>query len=140
MNITGIIILILAAVFFFSIYAGSAPQVAPEQVAPENVEQPSPTQETPVVTQDRNVFTGTLESIHEGCYYDASCYAVVSGVQVTVLTGRRQEEVGSVVGVASFGDLKKYIGSQVEVYAKPTEKGYTLYGSKDYYLRLKFGT
>jgi hypothetical protein len=82
-------------------------------------------------------FTGKLESVNTGCFADGECYAVVDGKHLTLTIGRSQEELGSVIGVPSIGDLESAIGSKVEVYAKDNLDGtYTLYGSKGFYLKV----
>ena len=82
-------------------------------------------------------FTGTLEEVHEGCYVDAECYVVVDGKHVTVMMGWRNEVAGSVQGVSDFGALTGRLGAQMEVYARENgEDRYTLYGNKDFYIRV----
>ena len=84
-----------------------------------------------------DVFTGTLQEVDEGCYADGECFVVVDGKHVTVIMGWSQETVGSVQGVASFGDLNAHIGGQVEVYAAKKDGAYTLYGSEGFYVKVK---
>lgn len=83
-------------------------------------------------------FSGKLEEVDEGCYSDGECFVVIDGKHVTVIWGWRQEVVGSVLGVPSFGDLNNHIGDTFEVYAKDNGDGtYTLYGSEGFYIKLK---
>lgn len=83
-----------------------------------------------------DTFTGTLQKVDSGCFSDGECYVEVDGKHVTALMGWSQSEVGSVVGVEGFGDLEKYIGKQVEVYAQDNSDGtYTLYGSAGFYIK-----
>ena len=86
-------------------------------------------------------FSGKLEVVNTGCFSDGECFVVVDGKHVTVIVGRSQEVVGSVKGLKGdegFGDLEKYIGKQVEVFAKELEYGnYTLYGSEGYFIKVK---
>jgi hypothetical protein len=82
-------------------------------------------------------FTGKLEEVNTGCFADAECYVVVDGKHVTAIMGWSQETVGTVEGVAGFGDLESHIGEQVRVYAQDKGDGtYTLYGSEGFYIRL----
>lgn len=90
-------------------------------------------------------FTGKLEVVNTGCFYDAECFVVVDSKQVTVIGGRmmagNEEPVGQMLGLKDgegFGDLEKYIGKEVEVFAKEIEYGnYTLYGNSEYYIKVK---
>jgi hypothetical protein len=86
------------------------------------------------------VFQGKLEEVNLGCFVDGECYVVVDGKHVTTTLGWRQEVVGRVLGVESFGDLEKHIGEEVEVYAQDKGDGtYTLYGSAGFYVKLLEG-
>jgi hypothetical protein len=87
-----------------------------------------------------DVFTGRLEEVNTGCFADGECYVVVDGKHVTAIMGRSQEVVGTVQGVEGFGDLEKYIGKNVEVYAQVNpDNTYTLYGSEGFYVKLGDG-
>lgn len=81
-------------------------------------------------------FSGKLEKVSTACFADGICSVTVSGKTIVTTRGWSQEVVGKVLGVDGFGDLEKYLGSTVNVYAKETEDGYTLYGSTDYYVEL----
>jgi hypothetical protein len=84
------------------------------------------------------IFSGKLEKVNVGCFVDGECYVEVNGKHVTTTLGWRQEVVGSIKGVESFGDLEKHIGEDVEVYAHYKADGtYTLYGNVDFYVKLK---
>jgi hypothetical protein len=84
-----------------------------------------------------DTFTGTLTKVVPGCFVDGECYVEVDGKKVTAVLGFSQAEVGSVIGVEGFGDLEKYIGKEVEVYAQDNSNGtYTLYGSKGFYIKV----
>ncbi len=99
----------------------------------------SPTGNTPapVGKIKADMFTGTLEAVDTGCFADGECYVEVDGKHVTAIMGWSQETVGTVQGVESFGDLEKYVGKKVEVYAHVREDGtYTLYGSEGFYIKL----
>jgi hypothetical protein len=83
-------------------------------------------------------FSGTLTEVNTACFADGECYVVVDGKHVTTTIGWSQETVGKIEGVESFGDLESQIGKEVEVYASNKGDGsYTLYGSEDFYVRLK---
>jgi hypothetical protein len=82
-------------------------------------------------------FTGVLQKIDTGCFADGECFAEVDGKHVTVLRGWSRDTVGSVQGVASFGDLESSVGKKVEVYAQDLGHGaYTLYGNEAFYIKL----
>lgn len=84
-----------------------------------------------------DVFSGKLEEVNTGCFADGECYVVVDGKHVTTLRGWSRDTVGSVQGVEGFGDLEKYIGKNVEVYAQVNpDNTYTLYGSEGFYVKL----
>ncbi len=82
-------------------------------------------------------FSGLLEEVNVGCFADAECYVKVDGKHITVIIGRNSEVVGSVVGVDGFGDLEKFVGEKVDVYAQNKGDGfYSLYGSEEFYIKL----
>lgn len=83
-------------------------------------------------------FSGKLEKVDTGCFVDGECYVVIDGKHITTTMGWSRETVGSVQGVAGFGDLEQHIGEEIEVYAQDKGDGtYTLYGSEGFYVRLK---
>lgn len=89
---------------------------------------------------DAEKFSGTLEEVNTGCFADAECYVVVDGKHVTVLMGSALDPtvVGIIAGVPTIGELEPKIGTEVEVYAQKKSDGtYTLYGSQDYYVKVK---
>jgi hypothetical protein len=87
-----------------------------------------------------DVFSGKLEEVNTGCFADGECYVVVDGKHVTAIMGRSQEVVGKILGLEGFGDLEKYIGKNVEVYAQVNpDNTYTLYGSEGFYVKLSDG-
>lgn len=99
---------------------------------------PSTSEQRPVGKIKADVFSGKLEEVNTGCFADGECYVLVDKKHVTVQIGWSQEIVGSVIGVDSFGDLEKYLGKDVEVYAHDKSDGtYTLYGSEGFYIKLK---
>ena len=99
---------------------------------------PSPVQPTPEENLKTEKFSGKLEDVNVGCFVDGECYVVVDKKHVTVVMGWSQETVGSIIGVDSIGDLEKHIGEEMEVYAQKKDGGaYTLYGSQNFYVKLK---
>ncbi len=82
-------------------------------------------------------FSGELEDVNVGCFADGECYVVIDGKHVTVLIGRVQQAVGTIIGVDSFGGLENFVGEKVEIFAQDlgSEK-YTLYGSEAFYLKV----
>ena len=99
---------------------------------------PTNTPEKPIGKLKVINFTGKLEEVNTGCFADGECYVVVDKKQVTVLRGWSRDTVGSIQGAESIGDLEKYIGKEVEVYAQDTGDGaYTLYGSEGFYVKVK---
>ncbi len=75
-------------------------------------------------------FRGVFQEYGTGCFADGECYAIVDDKHITTILGWTQEVVGS------FENPDIPIGTQVEVYALPTESGkYTLYGSQDFYIK-----
>jgi hypothetical protein len=85
-------------------------------------------------------FTGTISAVDTGCFADAVCSVTVGGKKVILVTGMRlgaPQEVGTLKGVESIGDLEAKIGSNAKVYAAKTTDGeYTLYGDADYYVEV----
>ena len=94
-----------------------------------------------VEIKDVKRFTGKVENFDTGCFVDATCSITISGKKVILVTGGRSmgpAPVGSLLGVESIGDIDKKIGSEAEVYAdKLSENEYSLYGDKDYYVKVK---
>lgn len=83
-------------------------------------------------------FTGILKEVNTGCFADGECYIMVNDKHVTVIMGWSQEIVGSIIGADGFGDLTSFIGKPIEVFAAQKASGdYTLYGSADYYIKVK---
>ncbi len=84
-----------------------------------------------------DVFSGILETVDTGCFADGECFITVDGKHVTAIMGWSQEVVGTIQGVAGFGDLAEHIGEPVEVYAQVQDDGtYTLYGSEGFHIKL----
>jgi hypothetical protein len=96
--------------------------------------------EETVTNEQAATFTGTISTVDTGCFADAVCSVTVDGKKVILVTGMRlgaPEEVGTLKGVASIGDLEAKIGSSAKVYAAKTTDGeYTLYGNTDYYVEV----
>jgi hypothetical protein len=129
-----LVLVLLGGVFW---YVNKEEALAPENITEEN-EAPVMTQEEIEAKSKAETFSGKLEAYHPGCFVDGECYVVVDGKHVTTTMGWSQETVGSVLGVPSFGDLEKHIGEEMEVYAQKKADGkYTLYGSLDFYIKLK---
>ncbi len=96
---------------------------------------PPPRPSTPVSPVTQSTFTGTLTEVNTGCFADGECYAVIGGKHVTLTIGRKQEPLGTIVGVPSIGDLESHVGEKATVYAKALPDGtYTLYGNTAYYV------
>jgi hypothetical protein len=99
------------------------------------------TPQPPVGKVKADMFTGILEKVDVGCFADGECFVIVDGKHITAIMGWSQEIVGSVQGVAGFGDLESHIGEKVEVYAQEKIDGtYTLYGSEGFYVKTLGGT
>lgn len=90
---------------------------------------------TPVGTTEK--FEGTITAYSPQCFVDGICSITVDGKVIVTTRGWSQEIVGNVIGVDDFGAVENKIGSRAEVYAKKTGEGYTLYGSADYYIKIK---
>lgn len=147
--IIGAVVIVILTIAFFMIKpkeTTTIPVVVPENTqeqAEENVNletgrvgNPS-TPTVPAGKLKADTFTGTLGKVDTGCFADGECYVEVDGKHVTALMGWSQNEVGSVIGVDGFGDLEKYIGKKVEVYAQDNSDGtYTLYGSEGFYIKV----
>ncbi len=91
---------------------------------------------SPVVTLGET-FEGTITAYSTACFSDGICSISVDGKKVVTTIGRSQEVLGEVRGIADFGMIEGKIGAHAKVYAKKTTDGYTLYGSKDYYLQVQ---
>lgn len=151
----GAVVIAVLAVLLLVLEPASAPSVieVPEANRPIVADiQPTTTRETgkintgqattPSTTGGKlkvETFTGTLQEVNTGCFSDGECYVVVNGRHITAILGRSQEMVGKVVGVDGFGDLERFIGKQVEVYAKDNGDTLTLYGSEGFYIKVITG-
>lgn len=91
---------------------------------------------SPVGTPEET-FEGTITAYSTTCFSDGVCSISVDGKKVVTTIGRSQEVLGEVRGIADFSMIEGKIGSHAKVYAKKTTDGYTLYGSKDYYLQVQ---
>jgi uncharacterized protein (UPF0333 family) len=90
------------------------------------------------IPNNKNVFTGTIESVDSSCFTGEVCSVMVSGKKVVTTIGTQRslvKEVGTMnlINTTEFG---KHIGEKAEVYGLPTDDGFTLYGSTEYYLNL----
>jgi uncharacterized membrane protein YkgB len=86
----------------------------------------------------KDVFTGTIESVDSSCFIGEVCSVMVSGKKIITTIGTARslvKEVGTMnlINTTEFG---KHIGEKAEVYGLPTDDGFTLYGSTEYYLNL----
>lgn len=96
----------------------------------------APIDEATSANEEGVTFTGTLEEVNTGCFFDAECYVVIDKKHVTAIRGWSTDTVGMIIGVDGFGDLESKKGEIVEVYARALDDGtYTLYGSEDYYIK-----
>jgi hypothetical protein len=85
-------------------------------------------------------FSGLLEVVDTGCFSDGECFVVVGGKHITAIVGRRNEEVGDILNVTGFGDLEKYLGDTIDVYARDLgDNNFTLYGSANFYIKVSNG-
>ena len=81
-------------------------------------------------------FTGMLEAVNTGCFSDGECSITVDSKQIIALVGRSQETVGIIQGVDGFGDLEKYVGKRVSIYARSLgNNSFTLYGDETFYIK-----
>jgi hypothetical protein len=105
-------------------------------IKPKQIDAPNSVQNGSPETIEANP-GNTAGEVDTGCFSDGECFVEVDGKKVTALFGFSQMEVGSVIGVDSFGDLENHIGKQVEVYAQDNSDGtYTLYGSAGFYIKV----
>lgn len=143
-----IIIPLLVIIVIIGLYISFKPStkvapITPSVIDPVIIEPETFSEESkPVVTTPKSEtasnevrFSGTVDSYSTGCYADGECSITISGKKVTTTLGWHQEVVGKVIGVDSLDDVK--IGAKADVYAKKTDSGYTLYGNKDYYIKIK---
>lgn len=87
-------------------------------------------------------WTGKINSVKNDCIFDGVCSITVSGVEVIVVQGmvalQEGEEVGTLRGAASVGDMKKYVGKEANVFARKISNDlFTLYGNSEFYIELK---
>lgn len=87
-------------------------------------------------------WTGKINAVKTDCLFDGICSVTVSGVEVVVIQGmvalNEGEEVGTLRGVESIGDMQKYIGKEANVFARRINNQlFTLYGNNDFYIELK---
>lgn len=143
----GVGLLVAGISYFYLVRAVAVPvgidtpvlETSPEVSTVPVVTSSSTTPQDPVtITLSTTTFSGIIEEVNTGCFADGECYVSVSGVHITTLLGRRQEVVGTVIGVPGFGDLENFIGEPVEVYAQKLADGtYTLYGDEGFYIKLR---
>lgn len=140
-NISMIVIILLlagGAFWYKSAHKEIIPAVTETTPNDQRVSPLEPPQPKPEESLKTEAFSGKLEEVNTGCFVDGECYVVVSGKHVTVVMGWSQETVGKIIGVESIGDLEAHKGEEMNVYAqKKTDGTYTLYGSENFYVRLK---
>lgn len=108
----------------------------------KNSETGDKTQDGKLVTgSDKETFSGTIEAVDTGCFYDAVCSVTVSGKKIILIAGGRglppDTKVGRLIGVDSVGDLEQKIGEHANVYATTTPEGdYSIYGNDNYYVEV----
>ncbi len=83
------------------------------------------------------IFEGKITAYSTACFADGECSISVDGKKVVTVIGWSQAVVGQVLGIPDLGAVENKIGASAKVYAKKTLDGYTLYGSKDYYIQVK---
>jgi hypothetical protein len=83
------------------------------------------------------LFEGIVEAVSTACFADGECSITINGKKVVTTIGWSQQVVGSVRGVADFGQAQSKIGSHAKVFAQKTAGGYTLYGNAAYYVEIK---
>lgn len=142
-----LITIVLLIVFSVGVYGYKSSKKKAEVIVPvvqENIEETKPVVTTnPIKPASENSlktekFSGKLEEVNVGCFVDGECYVVVDKKHITVIMGWSQEIVGSIIGAPSIEDLEAHKGEEMEVYAQKKSDGtYTLYGSKDFYVKLK---
>ncbi len=89
-------------------------------------------------------FTGIVTETVNGCPADGICSFKVDDKWVIAEEGGLRPPnsdplvKGRLIGLSVYnGDIKKYIGNKVEVFAEQTGNGgYTIYGNKNYYIKL----
>ncbi len=82
------------------------------------------------------MFEGAITAYSTACFADGICSVTVGDKKIVTTRGWSQEVVGQVTGIPDFGSIENVVGSHAKVYAKKTDDGYTLYGSKDYYIQI----
>ncbi len=82
-------------------------------------------------------FSGSITAVSTSCFADGICSVTVDGKVVVTTIGWTQGPLGSIKGTSTdIGSLESRIGAKVNVYAKKTADGYTLYGKNDYYIEV----
>jgi hypothetical protein len=82
-------------------------------------------------------FEGTITGYSTACFADGECSITVDGKKIITTIGWSQAIVGRLLGVESIGDIENKIGRNAKVYAERVEGGYTLYGSKEYFVEIR---
>ncbi len=90
-----------------------------------------------VSTSGEERFSGKITAVSTQCFADGICSVSVDGKKVVTTIGWTGGALGSIRGTATdIGSLESRIGANVNVYAKKTADGYTLYGNTNYYIEV----
>lgn len=140
----GAITIVVLTILYFTLQPQEQNTVQQEDVTIEDsqtddigrISKPEPTTVPASAKLKADTFTGTLEKVDTGCFFDGECFIEVNGKHITVLMGWNGNAVGSVIGADGIGGLEAFIGKEVEVYAQDKSDGtYTLYGSEGFYVK-----
>ncbi len=84
----------------------------------------------------RSHFSGTIEAYNSGCAIDLSCSMTIDGKIIITQVGWRGGAQGRVIG-NKIEDVEFGV-TEADVYARKKLDGtYTLYGSNNYYIKIK---
>jgi hypothetical protein len=86
-------------------------------------------------------FVGTIVATNDECRVDGICSIKVDDKWVVSEFGglRPTSEIetkGRLIGISFGQDTQRYVGKKVEVFAKPENGGYTIYGDSNFYIKL----
>jgi hypothetical protein len=82
-------------------------------------------------------FEGIISAYSTQCFVDGICSVTVGDKVVVITRGWARDPVGTLQGVESIADVGSKIGHIAKVYALKTADGYTLYGNKEFYLKVE---
>ena len=118
-------------------YVGALTRSAIEENSKVKV-MPGTVEEVTVFGNNEEKFVGKIETYSIGCFADGECSVTVGGKKIVTTIGWTLGDVGSVIGVESFGEIFNAIGKEAEVFARKVDnKNYTLYGNTGYYVKVK---